>query len=138
MEIIKIFKILQMIQYGIAFVILIISWKKALSLKADIVNEKRYDTAFNLYMASIGFAFLADWEHTALTKVPYFQLKDFIVILVMTAITLILSGISVIRAGKLNKKEVAASILNKYLKYVAIFIVIMPVMIIPFILVLNS
>ena len=138
MEIIKIFKTLQMIQYGIAFVVLIISWENALSLKADIVNEKRYDTAFNLYMISIGFAFLADWEHTALRKVPYFQLKDFIVILVMTAITLILSGISVMMAGKLNKKEVAAIILNKYLKYVAIFIVIMLIMTISFTLALNS
>lgn len=75
MEIIKIFKILQIIQYVVSFILLIISWKKALSLKRDIITEKQYDTAFNLYMASIGFAFLADWEHTALRKVPYFQQK---------------------------------------------------------------
>ena len=138
MEIIKIFKTLQMIQYGIAFVILIISWKKALSLKTDIINEKQYDTAFNLYMASIGFAFLADWEHTALRKVPYFQQKDFMVILFMTLITLIVSGISIMRAKRFNKNEISTLILNKYLKPVAIFIVIMPVMTIPFVLVLNS
>lgn len=124
MEIIKIFKTLQMIQYGIAFVILIISWKKALSLKTDIINEKQYDTAFNLYMISIGFAFLADWEHTALRKVPYFQQKDFMVILFMTLITLIVSGISVMRAKRLNKNEISTLMLNKYLKPVAIFIVI--------------
>lgn len=138
MEIIKIFKILQMIQYGIAFVILIVSWKKALSLKTDILNERQYDIAFNLYMISIGFTFLADWGHTALTKVPYFYLKDFIVIFVMSLITITLSGIYLMKAKRLNKNEIAALILNKYLKPVAIFIVIMPVMTIPFILVLNS
>lgn len=138
MEIIKIFKILQIIQYIVAFIFLIISWKKALSLKRDMANEKQYDTAFNLYMISIGIAFLADWEHTALTKVPYFQQKDFIVILFMTVITLLLSSISIMRAKRLNKNEIATLILNKYLKPVAIFIVIMPVMTIPFVLALNS
>lgn len=138
MEIIKIFKILQIIQYVVSFILLIISWKKSLSLKTDIINEKQYDTAFNLYMVSIGLALLADWKYTALTKVPYFQQKDFIVIFVMTLITFILSSISLIRAKRLNKSEIAAAILDKYLKPIFIFIVIMFVMTIPFVLALNS
>ena len=132
MEIIKIFKILQIIQYVVSFILLIISWKKALSLKRDIITEKQYDTAFNLYMVSIGLALLADWEHTA------FQQKDFIVILVMTLITFILSSISLIKAKRLNKSEIAAAILDKYLKPIFIFIVIIFVMIISFVLALNS
>lgn len=132
MEIIKIFKILQIIQYVVSFIFLIISWKKALSLKRDIITEKQYDTAFNLYMVSIGLALLADWEQTA------FQQKDFIVIFVMTLITFILSSISLMRAKRLNKNEIAAAILDKYLKPIFIFIVIMFVMTIPFVLALNS
>ena len=132
MEIIKIFKILQIIQYVVSVILLIISWKKALSLKRDIINEKQYDTSFNLYMFSIGLALLADWEQTA------FQQKDFIVILVMTLITFILSSISLIKAKRLNKSEITAAILDKYLKPVAIFIVIMFVMITSFVLALNS
>lgn len=138
MEMIRIFKTFQIIQYIIAFVIFIISWKKALSLKIEVVNEKQYNTAFNLYMTGIGIAFLADWKYTALTKVPYFQQKDFIVIFVMTLITFILSSISLIRAKRLNKSEIAAAILDKYLKPIFIFIVIMFVMTIPFVLALNS
>lgn len=56
----------------------------------------------------------------------------------MTLITLIVSGISIMRAKRFNKNEISTLILNKYLKPVAIFIVIMPVMTIPFVLVLNS
>ena len=138
MEMIRIFKILQIIQYIVSFILLIISWKKALSLKREVANEKQYNTAFNLYMIGIGLAFLADWKYTALKKVPYFQQKDFIVILVMTLITFILSSISLIRAKRLNKSEIAAAILDKYLKPIFIFIVIMFVMIISFVLALNS
>ena len=138
MEMIRIFKILQIIQYVVSFILLIISWKKALSLKMEVANEKQYNTAFNLYMIGIGLAFLADWKYTALKKVPYFQQKDFIVILVMTLITFILSSISLIRAKRLNKSEIAAAILDKYLKSIFIFIVIMFVMIISFVLALNS
>lgn len=43
MEMIRIFKTFQIIQYIIAFVILIISWKKALSLKREVANEKQYN-----------------------------------------------------------------------------------------------
>lgn len=103
-------------------------------MKSNIINNK----AFNLYMIGIGLAFLADWKYTALKKVPYFQQKDFIVIFVMTLITFILSSISLIKAKRLNKSEIAAAILDKYLKPIFIFIVIMSVMIISFVLALNS
>lgn len=91
-------EIIKLIQYGTAFMLLIISWKTILFPKKDVINKKEYLTPLVLYIISIALIFLSNWKHASMLKEDFaankpYIIQNFTVIGIMAILTIIISAI---------------------------------------------
>jgi hypothetical protein len=127
-------EIIKSIQYGTAFMLLIISWKTILFPKKDVIdviNKKEYLSPLVLYIISIALIFLSNWKHSSMLKDDFpvnkpYIIQTFTIIGIMAILTLIVSATGAILRKKHNQKELSDVILNEYIKPVteSIFIMI--------------
>lgn len=132
-------EIIKLIQYGTAFMLLIISWKTILFPKKDVINKKEYLTPLVLYIISIILIFLSNWKHASMIKEDFaankpYIIQNFTVIGIMAILTLIVSATGATLRKKHNQKELSELILNEYVKpvtesiFIMIFIMLAPFM----------
>mgnify|MGYP000884682968 CR=1 FL=1 len=133
-------EIIKQIQYGTAFMLLIISWKTILFPKKDVINKKEYITPLVLYIISIALIFLSNWKHYSMLKVDFpankpYIIQTFTIIVIMAILTLTVSATGAILRKKYNQKEISELILNEYIKpvtesvFIMIFIILSPYMV---------
>lgn len=133
-------EIIKLIQYGTAFMLLIISWKTILFPKKDVINKKEYLSPLVLYIISISLIFLSNWKHSSMLKDDFpvnkpYIIQTFTIIGIMAILTLIVSATGAILRKKHNQKELSEVILNEYIKpvtesiFIMIFIILSPYMI---------
>ena len=132
-------EIIKLIQYGTAFMLLIISWKTMLFPKKDVINKKEYLTPLVLYIISIALIFLSNWKHASMLKEDFaankpYIIQNFTIIASMEILTLIVSATGAILRNKHNQKQLSELILNEYVKpvtesiFIMIFIMLAPFM----------
>ena len=132
-------EIIKLIQYGTAFMLLIISWKTILFPKKDVINKKEYLTPLVLYIISIILIFLSNWKHASMLKEDFpankpYIIQTFTIIVIMAILTLTVSATGAILRKKYNQKEISERILNEYIKpvtesvFIMIFIILSPFM----------
>lgn len=130
-------EIIKPIQYGTAFILLIISWKTILFPKKDVINKKEYLSPLVLYIISIALIFLSNWKHSSMLKDDFpvnkpYIIQTFTIMSIMAILTLIVSVIGAILRKKHNQKEISELILNEYIKpvtesvFIMIFIILSP------------
>lgn len=133
-------EIIKPIQYGTAFMLLIISWKTILFPKKDVINKKEYLSPLVLYIISIALIFLSNWKHSSMLKYDFpvnkpYIIQTFTIMSIMAILTLIVSIIGAILRKKHNQKEISELILNEYIKpvtesvFIMIFIILSPYMV---------
>ena len=133
-------EIIKLIQYGTAFILLIISWKTILFPKKDVINKKEYLSPLVLYIISISLIFLSNWKHSSILKDDFpvnkpYIIQNFTIIGIMAMLTLIVSATGAILRKKHNQQELSEVILNEYIKpvtesiFIMIFIILSPYMI---------
>lgn len=132
-------EIIKPIQYGTAFMLLIISWKAILFPKKDVIHKNEYLTPLVLYIISIVLIFLSNWKHSSMLKDDFpankpYIIQNFTVIGIMAILTIIISAIGATLRKKHNQKELSEMILNEYIKpvtesiFIMIFIMLAPFM----------
>ena len=132
-------EIIKPIQYGTAFILLIISWKAILFPKKDVIHKNEYLTPLVLYIISIVLIFLSNWKHSSMLKDDFpvnkpYIIQTFTIMSIMAILTLIVSIIGAILRKKHNQKEISELILNEYIKpvtesiFIIIFIILSPYM----------
>ena len=135
----KVMEIIKLIQYGTAFVLLILSWKAILFPKKDVINKTEYLSPLVLYIISIALIFLSNWKHSSMLKEDFpvnkpYIIQNFTIIGIMAILTLIVSATGGILRKKHNQKEISELILNEYIKpvtesiFIMIFIMLSPFM----------
>ena len=133
-------EIIKPIQYGTAFMLLIISWKAILFPKKDVINKKEYLSPLVLYIISISLIFLSNWKHSSMLKKDFaankpYIIQNFTIIGIMAMLTLIVSATGAILRKKHNQQELSEVILNEYIKpvtesiFIMIFIILSPYMV---------
>jgi len=101
-------EIIKSIQYGTAFMLLIISWKTILFPKKDVIdviNKKEYLSPLVLYIISIALIFLSNWKHSSMLKDDFpvnkpYIIQTFTIIGIMAILTLIVSATGAILRKK--------------------------------------